>query len=859
MIRSLRFFVIVALSLASARAQETMVRRFDLVGNDLVLTRRAQPYSPFDNVGRKFAILGTESGSFEAWAYPLKLFRNAELSFLIGSSTEPIRGRDIVRFISASPEATVLTFTAQSFTVRAFIITPVWEPGAVILLEVESTEPLSIICSFLPVLQPMWPAGLGGQYARWDDELKAYLISEPTRKNSAYLGSPAAEGISYTPAHMLSDAPNQFTIRIADPKAVRGHYVPIVMAGGKGPRDTVRSVYERLWRNAESLYRKNVEHYASLRRSTLQVVTPVMDLNRAFEWAKVAYDNLLVDNPDLGLGMVAGLGASGTSGRPGFGWFFGGDTYINAFSLNSYGAYATVRDAVAFTQKFQRQDGKMPHEISQAAGYIRWFEDYPYAYIHGDTSPFYVTAVYDYYRMTGDSAFVTSSWESLRRAYEWALATDEDGDGLMDNRKAGLGALEYGPLTDIQSDIYASAVWVRAAYAMQFLARAANQPVYVQKAAAQYERSLKSFRQKFWDGKRSQYAYAFDGKGQHVDIVSPWPSVALQWGLGEPDKSLATLEKLNSAELSTDWGVRSISEKSPYYEPLNYNYGAVWPFLNSWVAAAQYRHHLALQGYSTLMASVRHSFDNALGKVTEVFSGSSNIWPEEAVSHQGFSSAGVVLPFVRGLVGLDGDALGKVVTFAPQVPADWDSLLVSGYRLGSSEFEFRYHRSDSRISVECAALNAPGYRTRIELPVPKGVGWIKASLNGKPVEYTLTEYASVQAVSVELDSPTRSVLELEYEPTVELLPPEVHTMTGETNKGLKIISTRREKQNLLVTLEGLSGARYTLGLCNAHAVVSSQGCTVQAGSLVIDIPKGRDREFVRTTISLTVKGTERRQ
>ena len=856
MVRRLPLLFIVVLSISSTLAQETMVRRFELAANELTLTRRAQVSTPFDNVGRKFAILASEGGSFEAWAYPLKLFRNAELSFLIGSSTEPIRGRDIVRFVSASPEATVLTFTAQSFTVRALFITPVEEPGAVILLDIESTEPLAVVFSFLPVLQPMWPAGIGGQYARWDSDVKAYVISEPTRKNNAYLGSPAAEGISYTPAHMLSDAPNQFTIRIADPTTVRGQFVPIVMAGGKSPRDSVRSVYQRLWRNAESLYRANVEHYALLRRSTLQVVTPVSDLNRAFEWAKVAYDNLVVDNPDLGRGMVAGLGASGTSGRPGFGWFFGGDTYINAFSLNSYGATATVRDAIAFTQKFQRQDGKMPHEISQAAGYIRWFEDYPYAYIHGDTSPFYITAVYDYYRQTADKAFVASSWESLRKAYEWALATDEDADGLMDNRKAGLGALEYGPLTNIQSDIYASAVWVRAAYVMQFLAAAAGQQQYAQKAAAQYERSLASFRQKFWDAKRGQYAYAFDSKGEHVDIVSPWPSVALQWGLGEPDKSVETLEKLNSAELSTDWGIRSISNKSPYYEPLNYNYGAVWPFLNSWVATAQYRHRLALQGYSTLMASVRHSFDNALGKITEVFSGSANIWPQEAVSHQGFSSAGVVLPLVRGLLGLDGDAVGKEVTFAPQVPADWDSLVVTGYRVGAAEFAFRYRRSAARISVTCTASNADGYRARIELPIPKGARWMKASIDGKPMNYSLTEYASVQGLSVELDNPSGSVVELEYEPTAELLPPDVSTTTGDTNKGLKIISSRNEKRELVVTVEGLSGARYSLGLRNAHMVASSRGCSLQGETLVIDMPNGRDGEFVRTTISLAMKSSD---
>ena len=105
----------------------------------------------------------------------------------------------------------------------------------------------------------MWPAGLGGQYAYWDDALKAYLISEPTRKNHGYLGSPAARGISYTPAHMLSDVPNQFKIEIADPKAVAGRFIPIVIAGGKGAREDVKKAYQAIAADPAARYRRAVE------------------------------------------------------------------------------------------------------------------------------------------------------------------------------------------------------------------------------------------------------------------------------------------------------------------------------------------------------------------------------------------------------------------------------------------------------------------------------------------------------------------------------------------------------------------------------------------------------------------------
>ncbi len=148
-----------------AGAEASTVAAFPLQDNDLRLERLAQPGSPFDKVGRRFAVLGREDGSFEAWAWPLKLLRNFEFSFLLPGSSRPLPGRDIARRIAVSPEATVIEWVFQSFTARAIFITPVDEAGALVLLDVDSDSPLTVICGFVPVLQPMWPAGLGGQYA----------------------------------------------------------------------------------------------------------------------------------------------------------------------------------------------------------------------------------------------------------------------------------------------------------------------------------------------------------------------------------------------------------------------------------------------------------------------------------------------------------------------------------------------------------------------------------------------------------------------------------------------------------------------------------------------------------------------
>ena len=854
--RTLLLFAAVLLASAvSSAAADGLIPRFALAASDLELSRLAQPNTYFDKAGRKFAVIGLESGAFEAWAYPLKLLRNFEFSFLIGSSTQPIAGRDIVRFVAATPAATTLTYAFQSFTVKATYITAVGEPGAVILLAVDTTEPLTVVCSFLPVLQPMWPAGIGGQYASWDGDLKAYIISEPTRKNHGLVGSPAAEGISYTPAHMLSDTPNQFKIQVKDKSITRGKFIPVVLAGGKGRREDVRKVYEKLVQNPEAVYREAVSHYEKLRQETLRISTPDAKLNTAFEWAKVAYDNLIVDNPDLGKGLVAGLGASGTGGRPGFGWFFSGDAYMNSLSLNAYGAFPDVRNALLFTQKWQRDDGKMAHELSQAAGYLNWFKDYPYGYIHGETTPFYIAACYEYLRASGDAEFVRQSWPSITKAYAWCLTTDADGDGLMDNSKAGLGALEFGSLTGIRTDIYLAAAWVRAAFGMERLARAAGDADMAKAARGHFLKAEKALNSKFWDAENGQYAYAFNADGKLVKELTPWSSVPLVWDQGEAGRGLATLARMNGADLTTDWGVRMLSTGSPLFEPLNYNYGAVWPFLTGWVATALYKHNYILQGYELLTAAVRHTFDNALGYVTELFSGAQNVWPQEGVCHQGFSSSGVVFPLVRGLLGLDGDALAGEVRFEPRFPADWTDVRVDNWKVGDDVFSLHFRRSESGVRLDvgrrgdrpCRFIFAPSFGL--------GTAVRGAAVNGRSLKPDLIAPAGAQAVQarVEMTLGRNDAIEIRLDQVPELLPPANPSKTGDPNRGLRLIRSDFREGRLTAIVEGMANEAYELKVTHPDRVRTVSGAEREGARIRIRIPAGEPGAYVRHEVALTIR------
>ena len=449
--------------------------------------------------------------------------------------------------------------------------------------------------------------------------------------------------------------------------------------------------------------------------------------------------------------------------------------------------------------------------------------------------------------MTADSTFLLESWPSLKKAYEWCLSTDDDGDGLMDNRLAGLGALEFGALTGIQTDIYLGAVWIRATYAMQFLATAAGETTLAGNATLHYRRALDAFEQ-FWDEESGQYTYAFSSDGETVKEVTPWGAVGLMWGFGIPDRSSRSIKRMNTSALTTDWGIRMMSDQSTYYEPLNYNYGAVWPFLTSWVSTAQFKHHFVHQGYSSLMNTAQHVFQRGLGHVTEVFSGATFTWPQESVAHQGFCTAGTVLPFVRGLLGLEGSALERRIDFEPRFPADWDHVTIKDYVLGDTPFSFEYECEEGKMRVRVTSPRRSSYRLQYAPVLGAGTRIIGATVNGQsvPVEVASTKRSVQPSISFNLTG--SDIVEIEFEPTVELIPPVWYSQLGNTNEGIKIISLETEGPKTTLIVEGRTGYTYIIPLRHYKRMVSISGAVVDSEQLEVHMPDGPPGQFVRHII-----------
>lgn len=793
-------------------AESVTVPRFSRDSNPIALSGPVRPQRYLEASGRRAAFLGREDGTFEAWVYPLKVLHGFDLSFGTPSYANPIPGRDLATSVDVRPEATVVRYSHESFTADATWLVPQNQPGGLVLLDIRTSVPLQITVKFRIDLKPMWPAALGGQNSYWDADARAYVAGEASRRHAALIGSPLADTPPEQPAHNLPDVPSQFTIRVTPDIAARG-LVPVAIAASPDGLEAAKQAYGRLLSTVESSYHEAAAHYRRLREELAAIETPDETVNLAFEWGKVALDKGFVCNPQLGCGLVAGLGPSGNTERPGFGWFFGGDAFMNAWAITAYGDFATAKQTLEFLRERQRADGKMMHELSQGAAYLRWFEDFPYGYYHADTTALYIIAVRDYVRASGDTAFAKAFWPSIRKAYDYCASTDEDGDGLMDNTRAGLAAVETGKLrrADVLTDVYLASAWTEATDAAAELADVVGDP-FAARARAAHDHARASLHDRFLDreGKRIYFAWMKSGRG---DVEpSAWTAFGLWrrvFDESRPEVS-STLDELAASGIGTEWGTRMLSRESDAYEPQSYNNGAVWPFLTGFTTLALYAHHRPDAAWQYLRAAADLAFIETRGYTPEVFSGDRLRSLDQAVPHQLFSTSGFVSGLLRGLAGLREPSSadpGAPLTLSPQLPSRWSWL--------------RLHRVHWRDAIYDISIVRDSGGFDVSVSNAGQTGPLLVTLGLEPGATVEKGTAAVRFAG----RPGTETTRVSVRPGITIDPVEEPLRTGEAPQRLRILRTSFEAGRYVARVQGLSGRTYKVRLRMPFDITGVEGGT----------------------------------
>ena len=169
----------------------------------------------------------------------------------------------------------------------------------------------------------------------------------------------------------------------------------------------------------------------------------------------------------------------------------------------------------------------------------------------------------------------------------------------------------------------------------------------------------------FWIPEKKRFAFALDQNNHGVDEPSVLATVPMWFELLDETKADAMITELAREEHQTDWGMRIISNHSQHFSGGGYHFGSVWPLFTGWASVGEYRYHREFPAYANLRANALLALDGSLGHVTEVLSGSYYQPLSTSSPHQIWSAAMVVSPVLRGMFGLQTDAVGGTLTFAP--------------------------------------------------------------------------------------------------------------------------------------------------------------------------------------------------
>jgi glycogen debranching enzyme len=373
------------------------------------------------------------------------------------------------------------------------------------------------------------------------------------------------------------------------------------------------------------------------------------------------------------------------------------------------------------------EPGKIPHELRFDE--LSRSGELPYGPYYGsiDSTPLFLALVAAYYEWTADTRFVRSLLPAIRAAIEWIdKYGDACNDGYLSYEKRSMkglvnqgwkdswdavshmdGSLAQAPISLAEAQGYAYAARVRLAPVLE----RAGETKLADHLRRDARRLYKRFNEDFWLPDDHIFALALDGDRAPVATPASNPAHCLWSGLIDPQRAGELVARLMSADMFSGWGMRTLTDMSPRFNPIGYHLGTVWPHDNS-IAAMGFK----MYGYDEeLLDIVSALFDASTSfpyfRLPELFGGDTRSShgtpvPYPVACRPQSWAAGAFPLMTQAMLGLKAEASEKRLRVVnPRLPYWLNSVLVSGLRVGAGSVTLLYRRdgADTRVEVQDAS------------------------------------------------------------------------------------------------------------------------------------------------------------
>ncbi|MEA5465776.1 amylo-alpha-1,6-glucosidase [Leptothoe sp. PORK10 BA2] len=447
--------------------------------------------------------------------------------------------------------------------------------------------------------------------------------------------------------------------------------------------------------------------------------------------------NMIIERAEKDLYILSqtfGEGNVFSAGVPRFSTLFGRDAIITAMQtlvLNPTMARNTLVILANYQGQIDNQwreeaPGKILHEIR--LGEMARCGEIPHTPYYGtvDATPLWLMLYADYYNWTGDQELLEQLWDNALAAMGWIdrsleptgyLTYEQSSEGGLRNQgwkdswpcivdaqgKLGEGDIA---LSEVQGYVYATKV------RMAKLARQKKRLDLAERWEQEALQLKERFNQDFWLPEQEFYALAIDGSGQVMDSITSNPGHCLGLGILDEAKATKVAQRLQLPDMSSGWGIRTLSSKSPAFNPMGYHIGSIWPHDNSIIATG-----LRAQGHVTEALEIAQAIidmTNAqeYSRPPELFCGYDrrpNVSPVRypvACSPQAWAT-GAIFQLLHMMVNLIPEATTNCLRIVgPVLPESIQHLSLENLHVGNAVLHLEFERSHK--ATACRVVSKRG-------------------------------------------------------------------------------------------------------------------------------------------------------
>ncbi|MGH2515207.1 MAG: amylo-alpha-1,6-glucosidase, partial [Ktedonobacterales bacterium] len=369
----------------------------------------------------------------------------------------------------------------------------------------------------------------------------------------------------------------------------------------------------------------------------------------------------------------------------------------------------------------EEEPGRILHEYRH--GEMANCHEVPFIPYYGtiDATPLFLITLEQYIRWSNDMAFLTRHWSNAEAAAHWMRDYgDVDGDTFLEYSKiSDKGLVNQGwkdswdavmhadgsqappPIALCEVQAYAYSAYRAMSYLANRLGKR-DEAVEWEVAATHIQ---ENFLRQFWWEEEHVFYLALDGNKQPCKVVSSNAGQCLWTGIVPPDWAEAMVSRTMSADLYTEWGIRTLSSGAARYNPMSYHNGSVWPHDTAIVGAGFSRYGHKLEAGHLLGNLFGVSLYYAGSRLPELFCGFSRVggygptrYPV-ACAPQSWA-AGAPFLLLSSVLGFQPEAEHQRLTLHDPTLPDWTHFLDLGHlRLGSQDLHLRFERSERGTSV----------------------------------------------------------------------------------------------------------------------------------------------------------------